>query len=705
MKKTLLLAAVLSAFVLLFTGCANSSGGGNSDSGKEKEKTNDQDTTGDSGDVDAPGDTDNPEGEGDEDDESSDNGLTFTSTPLRKTGVKKTFNGKEIEVVQFGDWPQSEKANNINIDESKSVTIGAYTYYLGDDDEWYWKTEDSFTSFSGQVTVKYYKVEPINWYVLTNDYNGSGNSLLISKVLTEYRFSDYGNSDRTIDGKTIKPCDYEYSLLRAYLNGLDYERAGDRQEPGIYGETYELKNLGFLQTAFDSDGQTKIQTTDVVNDLANSVEAYITEPVENSAVREHTVQDKIFILSKKEASTTAYGFKDHVRDYLTGTTNENDELIMAIGDNWWLRSPHSNATLWGAGTTSEAIGSLRHGYEAKAVVGVAPVLCVKTSDLGALPEPELDDPNSQDNPETNVPSYKVLTNYKSTFGANKTYVSFGVYPQSEKADNVTIPEGAESKQQGSMTCFKGSDGEWYVKGGEKYFKVEPIKWCILTSDYKGTGKKLLLAENILVNCNYYEGYLLDNIPEACRSNKNTEEPAYPNSYWDSTLRAFLNGDEYYVRNDSESINADKQITKYKNQGFMYAAFNEADIKGIVRHYADKIFTLSLNELTDYIDTNDHRKRSVTDFAKNNGTVADGEYGKWWTRTVLQVPKNDGSNTTNNTDYVLIVTPDGVVKNTDDTIPEDNVAPAANWKQVTSNGSSYYKFVGTDIGVVPALIVD
>ena len=36
MKKTLLLAAVLSAFVLLFTGCANSSGGGNSDSGKEK---------------------------------------------------------------------------------------------------------------------------------------------------------------------------------------------------------------------------------------------------------------------------------------------------------------------------------------------------------------------------------------------------------------------------------------------------------------------------------------------------------------------------------------------------------------------------------------------------------------------------------------------------------------------------------------------
>ena len=55
--------------------------------------------------------------------------------------------------------------------------------------------------------------------------------------------------------------------------------------------------------------------------------------------------------------------------------------------------------------------------------------------------------------------------------------------------------------------------------------------------------------------------------------------------------------------------------------------------------------------------------------------------------------------------MLIVTPDGVVKNTDDTIPEDNVAPAAKWKQVTSNDSSYYKFVGTDIGVVPALIVD
>ena len=128
--------------MVFFAGCSNSSGGSRS----ESEKTgngNGQDTTEDSGDVDDSGDTDNPEGEGDEDDESSDNGLTFTSTQLRKTGVKKTFNGKEIEVVQFGDWPQSIKANNINIDESKSVTIGAYTYYLGDDDE----AEEPFGSF------------------------------------------------------------------------------------------------------------------------------------------------------------------------------------------------------------------------------------------------------------------------------------------------------------------------------------------------------------------------------------------------------------------------------------------------------------------------------------------------------------------------------------------------------------------------------
>ncbi len=663
----------LSVLPMLLTGCANASGGGGS-SGKEKK---------------------DDKKDGNKTDDNST--LPFTSTSLKRTGRTEIINDNEIEILQFGDWPQSEKDSSVTIDKSQKTINGGNTYYKGSDGAWYVEMSAAFYNPTdpGQAS-KFFKVEPIEWYVLTKNY--SGKTLLLSKTVLKRMVYHDNTFKRYIDGQNVESSYYKYSTIRAFLNGIKYERKTDAIET-------QFEDKGFFQTAFDSEDQALIETTTLDN----------------------TCDDKVFILSPEEAKSTALGFQEYVYDTNTGNPSYGDPLInhtesaysrFSDGLNtnlnslyldWWLRDSV------GKGTQSPMAGKYHyddHGngistwvngtvYREAAVtnqVGVVPALCISTSTYENLPDVQ---------PHTTTYIWKSALKFlpaytDGTLGTSYPYVTFGVYPQSEKADNVTIAEDAETQKHGSMTFIKGSDGCWYVKGGQKYFKVEPIKWCILTRDYKGTGKKLLLAENILVNCNYYEGYLLKDIPEALRSNKNTEAPAYPNSYWDSTLRAYLNGDDYYVRNDSESINVDKQITKYKNQGFMYAAFNEVDIKGIVSYYADKIFTLSLNELTEYINSNDHRKRSVTDFAKNNGTYADGDYGKWWTRTVLQVPKNDGSNTTNNTDYVLIVTPDGVVKNTDDTIPEDNVAPAANWNQVTSNG---YKFVGTDIGVVPALIVD
>lgn len=38
----------------------------------------------------------------------------------------------------------------------------------------------------------------------------------------------------------------------------------------------------------------------------------------------------------------------------------------------------------------------------------------------------------------------------------------------------------------------------------KYYKVEPIKWKVLTNDYNGSGKKLLLANNVLMVMQFYE---------------------------------------------------------------------------------------------------------------------------------------------------------------------------------------------------------
>ena len=90
---------------------------------------------------------------------------------------------------------------------------------------------------------------------------------------------------------------------------------------------------------------------------------------------------------------------------------------------------------------------------------------------------------------TSTPYTKVDT---QTIGET-TYdiVTFGSFPQSEKASTVSIT--SESKTVGSFTYYKGDDNEWYAELKSKYYKVEPIKWRVLTVNYNGTGKKLLLA--------------------------------------------------------------------------------------------------------------------------------------------------------------------------------------------------------------------
>ena len=120
-----------------------------------------------------------------------------------------------------------------------------------------------------------------------------------------------------------------------------------------------------------------------------------------------------------------------------------------------------------------------------------------------------------------------------TVGTDGVYVYFGDWPQTIKADDVTIDE-EESIIMGSNIYYKGSDGNYYVKCLEnssceniqysnnvpvlskdfnsyKYFKVEPIKWRIVDTDFDhdlipGTpGKKLLFAETILTgNINFYD---------------------------------------------------------------------------------------------------------------------------------------------------------------------------------------------------------
>lgn len=220
-----------------------------------------------------------------------------------------------------------------------------------------------------------------------------------------------------------------------------------------------------------------------------------------------------------------------------------------------------------------------------------------------------------------------------TAGTGWTYVYFGDWPQTLKKSGVIVDEKKKRVQGNTgfvhashngvnrdfncyMEYYLGSDGAWYVKCPEeafasgysyydnttpvaqaaaesyKYFKVEPIKWRILTTDYNGTGRALLFAEKIL-----YAGM---------------------NPQFSPT---------------------------YLNQAFLPIAFNTTAQGKIKNTYLSdiynqsgeyKLFPLSKDELRDstYFTQDQYRMRYSTDYAIATGLeITDERTGNYWTRTI------------------------------------------------------------------------
>ena len=224
-------------------------------------------------------------------------------------------------------------------------------------------------------------------------------------------------------------------------------------------------------------------------------------------------------------------------------------------------------------------------------------------------------------------AYKVLPGgTNGTTGTSWTYVLFGDWPQTIKADSVTVDEN-KSVSMGSFTYYKGSDGAWYAKLSNKYYKVEPIKWRVLTDDYNG--KKLLLAENILSAHRY---------------------AASSNNYKNSEIREWLNGTFLSTAFTADSVQNQIARTVVDNSARSTKPdanpekFNRGENKYACENTGDKIFLLSEQEVTTEVygftvynlpKVGDSRIRMTTDFAKASGawqSTAAGCGGCWWLRS-------------------------------------------------------------------------
>ncbi len=253
-------------------------------------------------------------------------------------------------------------------------------------------------------------------------------------------------------------------------------------------------------------------------------------------------------------------------------------------------------------------------------------------------------------------------------GTSVMYVEFGSWPQTKYTGDTSAMSTDTSIVNGWIV-HTGPDNKYYVEDGGNYYKIEPIKWRILTNSFdhdaneNTPGKKLLLAENVLTAIEFYD--------EMDFQKKRKIDSVYKsmNNYEHSRVRAFLNGLSYIKISGTES--------SFENNGFLQKAFTAAERDAIAitkvvnderstkpdtipadyddhnNTFAsdikteDKIFILSRQEVskTDFqfdvyneydstavtYGTGNKRIRLATDYAKDKGAAQSDTsgYGATW----------------------------------------------------------------------------
>ena len=269
----------------------------------------------------------------------------FTEIPVLLEDYDGTI-GTEGFYYQFGDWPQTIKAPDVEIIEDVPDDITGY--YLGSDGYYYEKFPA--TPYKGGVKYSdaegilkdesdYFKVEPIVWREVTDSFSYDGENkakLFISEKILTTGIPFYDKDEpRTVDGDEVRWNNYKYSIIRSYLNGLN------GSEYGIS----DYRNSGFAQKAFTSLALSKINITNVDNSEKSTRDEKLTIRDGNIYACANT-NDKIFLPSEKEITTGIYGFSDNPQVEDDARKRKVTDFAKAVGmaynrdlGNWWLRSP------------------------------------------------------------------------------------------------------------------------------------------------------------------------------------------------------------------------------------------------------------------------------------------------------------------------------------------------------------------------------
>lgn len=248
--------------------------------------------------------------------------------------------------ITFGDYAQSKLTDTSELTFSDEPARNGW--YIGSDGKYYGKVDDD-----------YYSVEPLVWDVYTENYNG--NKLLVTHNII-YGGILYSEStkERTINKKTVYQNNYEYSNLRAFLNGKTLYL-----DDGTTSDKYKYCN--FLNMAFTEATQNKILTTTIKNDGNSSNDPTNknwsridgttgnddngnpkTDPTGKTIYTSSDTEDKVFALSIYDCTNKQYGVASGCDGNSTNLNRKVNDFSTALGvtkdannnGNYMIRTPY-----------------------------------------------------------------------------------------------------------------------------------------------------------------------------------------------------------------------------------------------------------------------------------------------------------------------------------------------------------------------------
>lgn len=259
------------------------------------------------------------------------------------------------DLYAMGEYPQSEVTSASLISALSTASDSDGDGYVEYDGKEYAKMTG--TSHNGYINTNtyYFEVEPIYWEVK------SDGTLLTESIIDAKSFYT-SSSNRTYQEATVYANNYQYSRVRAFLNGYD-------------GSAYGVDNYsgsGFYDVAFSEDEKANILTTTVDNSASTT---YTSDGTNQYACND--TSDKIFLMSYQDMYKEDYGYTSDgsrvkvASDYAIYQGLSSYNSSTGAG-NWWLRSPNYNNSNNASNVNND--GNVNNNWNVNNANGLSPDL-------------------------------------------------------------------------------------------------------------------------------------------------------------------------------------------------------------------------------------------------------------------------------------------------------------------------------------------